>query len=310
MLAGLLSARPVLSSALDAGQSTQGGSTALSVSLPVGQSKLEVTFGAGGFDLSQEVLIGWIHNAASAVAHYYGAFPVPLMRLRVNSSETRTGVFRGTTWGGSPPFTRIFVGKHTSEEQLRDDWMLTHEFVHLGFPNMADEHHWIEEGIATYVEPIARVQVGQLTARKIWADMVRDMPKGEPLPSDQGLDHTHTWGRTYWGGALFCLVADVRIRQASQNRSGLQEALRGIVHAGGTIDQSWPLERALEIGDQATQTKVLTTIYNEMKDKPVHVDLDLLWRNLGITDLSQPVTFNDRASLADIRRAITAPQPL
>jgi hypothetical protein len=106
--------------------------------------------------------------------------------------------------------------------------MMTHELVHLAFPDVAEDHHWIEEGIATYVEPIARVQIGDLTPERIWTDMLRDMPKGEPQPFDQGLDHTHTWGRTYWGGALFCLLADVRIRQETNNRTGLQDALRGI----------------------------------------------------------------------------------
>jgi hypothetical protein len=34
---------------------------------------------------------------------------------------------------------------------------MTHEFVRTAFPDVADEHHWTEEGIATYVEPIARM---------------------------------------------------------------------------------------------------------------------------------------------------------
>ena len=75
----------------------------------------------------------------------------------------------------------------------------------LAFPDVADEHHWIEEGIATYVEPIAALRSATLHPKKIWADMLHGMPKGEPEPFDKGLDHTHTWGRTYWGGALFCL---------------------------------------------------------------------------------------------------------
>ena len=44
---------------------------------------------------------------------------------------------------------------------------MTHELVHAAFPDVAEEHHWIEEGIATYVEPIARVQIGDLTPEKI-----------------------------------------------------------------------------------------------------------------------------------------------
>jgi hypothetical protein len=276
------------------------------IPLEIGGAKIEVTFGSGEFDLPRERLLSWIQNAAKAVSHYYGVFPVPRMRIRVNSSEKRSGVFGGTTWGRTPPFTRIFVGRHTTDRQLAEDWMMTHELVHTAFPDVDEEHHWIEEGIATYVEPIARVQTGELTPQKIWADMARDMPQGEPKALDQGLDHTHTWGRTYWGGALFCLAAEVRIRQATGNRKGLQAALRAIQKAGGTIDNSWPVERAFELGDRATNTTVLTQLYAEMKDKPAPVDLDALWQQLGVRKNGDGVLLDDTAPLAGIRRAITA----
>jgi hypothetical protein len=276
------------------------------ISLEIGGAKIEVTFGSSEFDLPRERLLSWIQNAAKAVSRYYGAFPVPRMRIRVNSSERRSGVFGGTTWGRTPPFTRIFVGRHTTDQQLAEDWMMTHELVHTAFPDVEEEQHWIEEGIATYVEPIARVQTGELTPQKIWADMARDMPQGEPKALDQGLDHTHTWGRTYWGGALFCLAAEVRIRQASGNRKGLQDALRAVQKAGGTIDNSWPLDRALELGDRATRTTVLTQLYAEMKDKPAPVDLDALWQQLGVRKNGETVSLDDGAPLAGIRRAITA----
>jgi hypothetical protein len=132
------------------------------------------------------------------------------------------------------------------------------------------------------------------------------MPQGEPKALDEGLDHTHTWGRTYWGGALFCLAAEVRIRQASANRKGLQDALRAIQKAGGTIDNTWALDRALKLGDEATRTTALTQLYAEMKDKPAPVDLDALWRQLGVQKSGDAIVLDDGAPLAGIRRAITA----
>jgi hypothetical protein len=197
------------------------------------------------------------------------------------------------------------VGQLATEEDLMRDWVMTHEMVHLAFPSVADEHHWIEEGIATYVEPIARVEAGNLEPRDVWHDLVRGLPKGLPQVGDQGLDRTHTWGRTYWGGALFCTLADVRIRQRTSNRHGLQDALRAILGAGGNIETSWPLERALMIGDTATGVSVLTELYRQMKAKAVQCDLTGLWNKLGVEPLGG-VSFNDRAPLAAVRRAITA----
>jgi hypothetical protein len=145
---------------------------------------------------------------------------------------------------------------------------------------------------------------GELSAERIWGDMLRDMTKGQPQAGDAGLDHTHTWGRTYWGGGMFCLVADVEIRKQTGNRKGLRDALRGIVEAGGTIDHEWPLTKALEIGDRATDTHVLTAQYGAWKDAPVHVDLQKLWSDLGVRAGGDGVELDAKASLAKVREAI------
>jgi len=272
----------------------------------VGGATFEVSFGRGKLDLSQSVILRWVTRAAEAVTAYYGRFPVRNVQINVRPAGDASGVFNGTTWGDRGAYTRISVGQHTSQAQLDSDWMLTHELTHMAFPDVPDQHHWIEEGIATYVEPIARAQAGQLSAERIWADLVRDLPQGEPGPRDRGLDNTHTWGRTYWGGALFCLVADVRIRECTHNQKGLQEALRGIVAAGGTIESEWPIAKALKVGDQATGCTVLTDLYLQMKDQPVTVDLRSMWQRLGIEADGRSASFNDRAPLAETRKAITA----
>jgi hypothetical protein len=218
-----------------------------------------------------------------------------------------SGIRHGQTFGYDGGLIKIRVGEQTQAAELANDWMLTHEMVHLSFPSMADEHHWIEEGIAVYVEPIARIQAKQMTAEQMWADLVRDMPKGQPQGGDRGLDHTHSWGRTYWGGALFCFVADVEIRKQTHNRKGLQDALRGILEAGGDITHDWELAKTLKIGDQATGTAVLSDLYAKWKDNPVQVDLASLWTELGIVADGKSVRLVEDAPLSAVRRAITAP---
>jgi hypothetical protein len=271
-----------------------------------GATSVSVSFGPGQLDLPEAAALEWIERAAASVTAYYGKFPIETMRVKVFPAEGRSGVFHGTTYGHSGGFTRISVGQHTTREELNDDWMMTHEFIHLAFPDVPEDNHWIEEGISTYVEPVARAQAGFLPAAKVWGEMVRYMPRGEPEEGDQGLDNTHTWGRTYWGGAMFCLLADVRIRQCSGNRKGLQDALRAILKAGGTIEHEWPVKKAFETGDRATGCTALSDLYREMKDRPVNVDLDDLWKKLGIRKQGRDVTFDDNAPLAAIRLAITA----
>ncbi len=183
---------------------------------------------------------------------------------------------------------------------------MTHELVHSAFPSLPDDQHWMEEGLATYIEPIARVQAGELSAKQVWNDMMDGMPKGEPQEGDQGMDRTHSWGRTYWGGAMFCLVADINIRRQTHNSKGLRDALRAIVDAGGTIDHDWPLMRALQIGDKATGTTVLTDQYKQWGQSPSPVDLPALWKELGVSSGTDGAVFDAHAPLAQIREAITA----
>jgi hypothetical protein len=271
----------------------------------LGGSRIDVTFDPGKWQLSQQQLLNWVQNAAEAVATYYRHYPRPHVRVRISPSGGH-GVHGGQTFGDAGGFIRIRVGRETTAEELARDWMMTHEMVHLAFPSVADEHHWIEEGLATYVEPIARIQAGQLSTETMWAELVRDMPQGQPEDGDRGLDHTHTWDRTYWGGALFSFVADVEIRKKTGNRKGLQDAMCAILDAGGNITEEWPIENALKTGDQALGVAVLLPLYQEWKAKPVRVDLDSLWRELGIERAGNGLRFDDKAPLAAVRRAITA----
>lgn len=269
----------------------------------IGGSRIDVAIDSSEAPISQTDVMKWVQNAAESVSAYYGRFPVPHLTLRVVSFDGN-GVRHGMTWGRQGGLIRIFAGSKTSAADFADDWMLTHEMIHLAFPSMADEHHWIEEGISVYVEPIARIRAGHWTAPKMWSDLVRDMPKGEPQAGDEGLDHTHTWGRTYWGGALFCFVADVEIRKQTKNKKGLEDALRGVLEAGGDIREDWDLEKALKTGDHAVGLDVLEKLYSEWKDKPVQVDLPAMWKELGVEANGGTVVLIEDAPLSVARRAI------
>jgi len=268
-------------------------------------SVIDVEFAPGALETPIAAVHHWIAASACAVTTYYGRFPVKHLHLLIVPVEGQEGVLNGRTTGYDGASTKVYLGQLATEDDLKRDWVMTHEMVHLAFPSVADEHHWIEEGIATYVEPIARVEAGNLEPRSIWHDLVEGLPKGLPQVGDNGLDYTHTWGRTYWGGALFCTLADIEIHQRTNNRRGLQDALQAILAGGGNIEASWPLERALMLGDKATGVPVLTELYQQMKAKAVQYDLAGLWNNLGVEPFGE-VSFNDRAPLAAVRRAITA----
>jgi len=274
--------------------------------LKVSDVTIDITLPEGQMKLSRNQLLGWVKTSASTVADYYGHFPVPHLTLKMRSTSG-SGIRHGVTYPKDGGLIFISVGRDADVSDTKEDWVLVHEMIHLAFPSMGDDQHWIEEGISTYVEPVARAREGGLSVKEVWGTFVRDMPKGQPAAGDQGLDNTHTWGRTYWGGAIFCLLADVRIRERTKNRKGLEDALRGINHGGGDITEDWEIGKALAMGDKATGTTVLRDLYKEMRDKPAPADLDQLWKKLGLAVNDGTVIFDDKAPEANIRKAITSP---
>jgi hypothetical protein len=268
---------------------------------------IHVAFAPGEITLPREKVLDWIRTSAKAVSTYYGRFPVSSLRLLlvpVDGARIRGG----TTWGYRGAAIRLPFGRDSGEDDLRRDWVIVHEMVHTALPDLDDRYAWLSEGLAVYVEPIARVQASDLTAREIWQAMMRDMPKGLPQAGDQGLDNTDTWGRKYWGGAMFCLLADIEIRKRTGNRLGLQDALRGVLAAGGNHEQDWSIGRVLSTADKAVGVDVLTRLHDEMGAKPVTPDLAALWRDLGLRAQGESLEFDDSAPLAAIRKAITEPR--
>ena len=275
--------------------------------LDVPGGTIHVAFTPGDIILPKEKVRDWVRTSAKAVTAYYGRFPVSSLRLLlvpVDGARARGG----TTWGYRGAAIRIPLGRESTEDDLRRDWVMVHEMVHTALPDLDDRYAWLSEGLAVYVEPIARVQAGDLTAKEIWQAMMRDMPKGLPQAGDEGLDNTNSWGRRYWGGAMFCLLADLEIRKRTGNRFGLQDAMRGVIAAGGNHEQDWSIERILSTADKAVGVDVLTRLHNEMGSKPVTPDLAALWRDLGLKSQGDHLEFDDTAPLVAIRKAITEPR--
>ena len=289
------------------GAAAAAAAPACAAELSVDGADIQVDLDESAFTGGTAPLLQWVHRSADIVAHYYGRFPTTRLKLRLVAGDG-AGVHGGKTWANPQAFIRVGVGRDTSASQLQSDWVLVHEMTHLALPDTGEEHAWLSEGLATYVEGVARVQAGNRAETDVWAEEMRSMPRGLPQAGDRGLDHTHSWGRTYWGGAMFCLLADVGIRRATGNRSGLQQALRAVLRASGGLASEWPIERVLRTGDAAVGTHTLEELYARMKDAPDTPDLMALWRELGVEPDGDSVRLRDAAPLAAVRHAImTAP---
>jgi hypothetical protein len=288
----------------DAPYSAFGNFDEALVSVPGGT--IVVAISPGEKAVSREEILSWVQASGSSVAGYFGRFPMPRALVLVLITGRRAIGF-GTTMGNGGGSIMVSVGSQARVSELHDDWVLTHEMTHLALPDLMP-HHWFEEGVATYVEPLARAQAGILDPATVWKGLKDGLPKGLPEAGDEGLDRTHTWGRTYWGGALFCFIADVEIRERTKNTKSLQDALRGPFEKGANLAVHWEIDKFLAEADRATGVKVLSELYARWAFKPVSVDLDALFGRLGVRDGPKGLLLDDTASLAEMRRGFTAPR--
>jgi hypothetical protein len=274
-----------------------------------GGARLDVAIAPQGLSVADADAARWVETAAGALGAYYGRFPVG--RTLVVVAPGGGPVTRGETLGDGGPAIVVRAASAFTGASIADDWVLTHELVHVTLPTLGRAHAWLEEGIATYVEPIARARAGLVPPVRFWRDLVEGLPQGLPGAGDEGLERTHTWGRTYWGGALFCFVADIRIRERTGGARSFDDALRGVIAAGDDVESRWDVARFVDTGDRATGTTVLAELYRELALAPGRTDLAALWTRLGVRVAGGPgapslVGFDDSAPLAAARHAITA----
>lgn len=271
--------------------------------LEVGGSALVVR--SRGLDpLPTPMLAAWARRSAELIAAYYGgAMPVPGLEITLQAT---TGDHVGFGQHQDGRWIRIRYGRGCTETTFERDWVMVHEMLHATFPDLSDDHRWMQEGLSTYLEPIVRARGGVTDARDVWRRWTRSLHHGRPRAGDEGLDRTHTWGRVYWGGTLFWLVADVRLREATNGARSIRDVVVHIASEGGNGRASWPTTRVVDEADRATGTDVVSALYADMARAPGDVDLPALMASLGVVGSSDEVAFDDAAPLAAIRRAITA----
>jgi predicted metalloprotease with PDZ domain len=273
----------------------------------VGDRTVHVAIGPGRTPAQKEAVVAWIQSSADAVRRYVGRFPIDHALVLVLPAGARE--INGRTMGSGGATVLLWLGAEVTPEQMRDDWVLVHELTHLLLPNVPRYSHWMEEGLATYVEPLERLRNGTVSVDDVWRQLLWGLPKGLPDADDEGLDNTPSWGNTYWGGALFWFMADLRIRERTHNACALEDALRGLQGAGGTMAARWPVAEIVRAADRAVGGTDLQDLYAEMGTRRRHIDLRGLLRRLGLSGSGREVRFDDKAPLAAVRQGIVSGAP-
>ena len=201
----------------------------------------------GAFKATTDEIADWVHATALANADLWHGFPVArstVVILPVPGEEhVPTGHVIAT--GGIMVFVQ--VGSEIEARALYDEWVLVHEFIHLGTPYIRDTGEWFNEGLATYLEPIVRYRAGWRSAESVWNEWTGWMGRGlEGMR--EGLEN----GNPYWSGALFALTSDVQLRRLTGGRLGLENCVRLILAKEGDVSVTAKTMDTLKIGDSSS----------------------------------------------------------
>lgn len=271
--------------------------------LQMGGSQVEFARTKGAFQLGDPQLLGLVKQRLSGIINYFGRFPVRRALLVILPTSSRH--LRGIAIGSGGASVVLLIPTRQTAEEVLHNWELTHELIHLAFPSLPSDFHWAEEGLATYLEPVIRARSGELKPAEVWSEFMDGAKQSEPeRSSDLGLDGNGSWAQTYWGGAMFWLLADVQIRKATAGKYSLQTALRSVLAQGGNITQEWPFAKVIRLGDRATTTSVLADLHSQMGPKPDRPSLKACFALLGIEPVADSVRF-EKAPLDWIRQSIT-----
>ncbi len=251
--------------------------------------------------MDDEAVAKWIGDDARCVAQLYVHFPVQRATLFVVPIEGPSHVVFGKVLSLGGASIIALTGASMPADKTRSDWVVVHEMTHLGFPTMGVR--WLTEGLATYYEPVLRERAGWIDAKALWSWFADQMPRGVPASAGVGLDQRDTIDDVYWGGALFVLMADVGIREATHGAKSFDDVMRAVLERGGNATVAWPLSKVLAIAKEATGTDVMANLVERFGVRGERPNLQALLDELGVRHQSG-IAFDDAAPMAPIRRAI------
>jgi len=237
----------------------------------------------GRLDLSLDVLERWVGDAARGVARFFGRPPESRTLVVLGPLPDRHGIPFGKMLPESGPGLIVLVGEHTAPAELHADWVLVHELFHAGTPSFVGEGKWYDEGLATYFEPLIRVRLGWRSEADLWAEFLRDMPRGLDAMTRRGLARPVGYSDVYWGGGMLCLLADLAARRSSAGARGLEDGVRAVLASGGVASEVWTLAHATEVTDAALGEPILAKLQALHLTGGGPVDLDAVFSELGVT---------------------------
>jgi hypothetical protein len=271
------------------------------------EAQLEIVTLPGKLKVSRATRRRWVRDAALAVTDFWRGLPMDRALVAIVPMGDHDGVAHGKVVAAGGATVALRLGEHADERALYRDWILVHELFHLGFPSFWGEGKWLDEGLATYYEPIIRARAGWRSEEALWREFAYDMRQGLDAVEQTGVERAQSYRGIYWGGAILALYADVRARRLSAGRRGLEDGLRAVLARGGNASQVWKLDDVIAVIDRELGAPILRELSRAHGHAGRPVDLNGLLTELGVTPTRGWVELDDASPLSSVRKAILLP---
>lgn len=251
---------------------------------------------------SRAELADWVRRTAEAEANWWQGYPARQSLVALVPTNARRATGYGRTVSGGGPTVMVEVGREVDRRRLFDDWVLVHEVIHTGMPYLRGRATWFMEGAATYIEPVLRARAGWISEADVWREWTREMPQGAAVFA-AGLGAA-TGRQNYWAGALFMLLADIGLRRDTDGAKGLEDCLAGALWDGFDGSKRTTLQDYAAACDRAVGSDTVSRLVARHMEGGQPMDLDALWRALGVRQDGHRILFDDAAPLARWRKMI------
>jgi hypothetical protein len=265
-------------------------------------------------------IVEWVRSTADTVKLAYGRFPNPEARIIViPSTENAWGsdspVIYGRVTRNNDETVELFVDPDRPIEEYYSDWTATHEFSHLMLPLLSQRYRWISEGFATYYQNVLMSRSERYSPEFAWQRLTEGFQRGRESRPDLSPNDAASGGirlarmKIYWSGAAIALMADSTLRERSNGKESLDQALDQLQLCCLPSRRRWSGTELFEKLDTFVASPVFMPLYRAYADEDGFPDLAKLLSDLGVSaNQDGTITLDDNTSLAAIRKAISGTQ--
>lgn len=264
--------------------------------------RIAVHVASDRFALPQADLAAWVGYFATLSAAYWQGFPTERLPVAILPGGAGDRVSFGRVRAGGGATLQVVVGRNATLESLyREDWVLTHELLHLAQPSLPRDGRWLMEGMATYIEPQLRHYAGLYSADRVWAEWLSGMPRGAEGLANRGLLRANP----YWAGALALLASHVALVREDGEKSMADCLSAGLLTLGSATRRA-TTGATVAACDQALGRPLLGDFFARHKHA-APFNLTGLWRQLGLRLSNGAVIYAKSPEKRSLRRMILSP---